>query len=105
MASAARTAAACLSEATKAAIRPSPYGFGYGYASGALRSIDIQLDSYVPQEVSDSTSKGDLLMYIGDLERVLDTIRMTVDGALPVVTEVDAQTAPSFARQHSEEAF
>ena len=104
MGSLTRTAAACLSEATKAAIRPFPHSYGYGFASGALRSIDIQLDGYIPQEVDSSTSKGDLLMYIGDLERVLQAIRMTVDGALPIANEVDALTSPSFARQHSEEA-
>ena len=71
MPSAARTAAACLSDRAKADLRAAPYAYGNGYVTQAMRTIDIRLDGYVPQEVNASTSKGELLIYIGDLERAL----------------------------------
>lgn len=107
MPSAVRTKAACLSDAAKEALRQAPYAYGNGYVTQALRTIDIRLDGYVPQEVDASTSKGELLFYIGDLERALQMIREVVDNALAVASEVDAANAEqraSFARQHSEEA-
>lgn len=71
-------------------IRPPSHSYGYGYATGALKTAALQLERFEPAAVDYNTRVSDLLLVIGELELVLQSVRQTVTDALSVTAEIDA---------------